>query len=1035
MEIKRVVRHWLLRLFGGGALCACLMAPDCTEKVDNFLLGIHSGRFPIFELIDPASQNAPPVPTVPYRALLVRQTDCSVTRLVFDASNNLLSSYPNYQDYLHQVVGLSSVADQFVHGCKDQRTGVASQFGASLGKFTTGNYEFATLAPHGIKITVATPAYTIASTSVIAIGDQTNLDTTSTAAADLNGDGIADLVVASAGFTFANPTGTLTVFLSKPDGTFQAPQTINLSFNVQGFTIDDLNADGKLDIVAVGSTDVNASAAHSAILLGHGDGTFAPPVAGPSNVTGSAVVTGDFNGDGKKDLATGDGYILLGDGTGNFTVPFGKQFLNGGFSLAAGDFDHDGHIDLALVPYGGAGTVDIYRGQGDGHFLRTASYATIYGAQSISTTDMDGDGNIDLFIGIQSAGLYSADVASDGEFHTLLGRGDGTFTGAVAINPNSNAGFSLRTTFDLADVSGDQKPDLVFVDSDTNGHYLSVLAGNGDTTFTPKARTTVSGYALDGPLVLADFNQDGKKDVVFATASGLTAGLAVSLGNGDGSFQPQTTYTVPTPISSVPAAISSLVAADLNGDGKPDLVLTTNSDSAGAATLQVMLNNGDGTFQPPQQIDAKSYQFFIAVGDVNGDGKGDLIVTAPGFVFSAITGSTSLYLGNGDGTFAAPVAINGGANPGPVALVDVNGDGKLDVVIAGAGSVAVLLGNGDGTFQAGKSTPTGFSSPGSIATGDIDKDGHLDLIVTECCGLANTWMLFGNGDGTFAGAAALPLGLSSGNARLTDLNGDGYPEIVVTSNQQVIEVFRNGGSTQAVIATPTTTTLASSSLAIAAGDSLTLTATVAAASGTTIPGGSATFFDGSTAIGTATLDATGKAMLVTSTLPQGNHSLMATYGGSPAFATSGSSTLNVTVSAASIATTTGLTASTSSVQSGQPITFTVMVKSNSGSQTPSGSATVSDGSTKLGTVTLDAGGKGTLSTSSLAVGAHAITASYLGATGFVPSVSGAVSVTVTSAPSNSHSGGGAMDGWTLGALGIVCVLLAFSRSRRTKGGA
>src|SRR6202011_1050857 len=143
-----------------------------------------------------------------------------------------------------------------------------------------------------------------------------------------------------------------------------------------------------LDIVAVGRTDNNASSAHSAILLGHGDGTFAPSVPGPANVTGRSVVTGDFNGDGQKDVATSDGYILLGDGTGSFTVPFGKQFLTPGFSLAAGDFDHDGHLDLAVATATVAGTVDIYRGQGDGHFTRTASYATIYGAQSISTTDM-----------------------------------------------------------------------------------------------------------------------------------------------------------------------------------------------------------------------------------------------------------------------------------------------------------------------------------------------------------------------------------------------------------------------------------------------------------------------------------------------------------------------------------------------------------------------------------------------------------------------------------------------------------------------
>jgi hypothetical protein len=368
----------------------------------------------------------------------------------------------------------------------------------------------------------------------------------------------------------------------------------------------------------------------------------------------------------------------------------------------------------------------------------------------------------------------------------------------------------------------------------------------------------------------------------------------------------------------------------------------------------------------------------------------------------------------------------------------MNGDGKLDVVIAGsasssAGSVTVLFGKGDGTFQAAQSTPTGFVWPGSMATGDIDKDGHLDLVVTECCGLAYTWLLHGNGDGTFAGAAALPLGLGSGNARLTDLNGDGYPEIVVTSNQAVIVVFPNAGSTQAVIAIPTTTTLASSSLSIAAGNSLTLTATVAAASGTIIPGGSATFFDGSTAIGTAALDATGKATFATTTLTQGNHGLMATYGGSPAFATSGSSTLNVTVGAASIPTTTGLSATASSVQSGQPITFTVTVTPNSGSQTPGGSATVMDGSTQLGMVTLDALGKGALSTSSLAVGSHSITASYTGGTGFGASGSGTVSVTVTSATTNSHSGGGAMDACTLASLGTLWLLVALIRPRRIRG--
>jgi hypothetical protein len=404
---------WILRVMGGAALAAGLMAPGCPWKqVPNFFQPILRA----LAGVDPAAQNMPPVPSVPYNAVLVRQSDCSVTRLVFDAKKALLSSYPNYQDFVHQALGLSSTADQFKSGCQDPTTGIASQLGVFLGKIATGanagNYEFATLTGTGLQITVAKPDYSIVSTSSYPIASVSNAPL---AMADLNADGIPDIVVASGSLNPAN--GTLTVLLGKSDGTFQAPQTISLPFTPVGVTLDDLNGDGKLDIVA---TTVLGTGPHLAVLLGHGDGSFAAPLLDTSGATGAAVVTGDFNSDGKKDVATSDGYILLGNGDGTFSAPFAPQFASAG-GIASGDFNHDGKLDLALTS--GIGTVDIYLGQGDGHFSHTASYATLFGAGSISTTDLDGDGSVDLFIGAHSGGCLPLTSIRRESFRVYWGAG------------------------------------------------------------------------------------------------------------------------------------------------------------------------------------------------------------------------------------------------------------------------------------------------------------------------------------------------------------------------------------------------------------------------------------------------------------------------------------------------------------------------------------------------------------------------------------------------------------------------------------
>src|SRR2546429_1076470 len=174
----------------------------------------------------------------------------------------------------------------------------------------------------------------------------------------------------------------------------------------------------------------------------------------------------------------------------------------------------------------------------------------------------------------------------------------------------------------------------------------------------------------------------------------------------------------------------SLAVGDFNGDGKPDLAVAnhacSNCSSAFSGSFSVLLGNGDGTFQSAVNYDAGTDPVSVAVGDFNGDGKPDLAVVNSGST------NVALLLGKGDGTFQSAVNYDTSTSPNSVAVGDFNGDGKLDLVVGGS-TVSVLLGNGDGTFQAAVNSGTGG---GSIAVGDLDEDGKLDVAVVNGGGVS-----------------------------------------------------------------------------------------------------------------------------------------------------------------------------------------------------------------------------------------------------------------------------------------------------------
>ena len=338
---------------------------------------------------------------------------------------------------------------------------------------------------------ITNPTTSVSFTKTDYVGD---LYPYSPAVGDFNGDGKLDLVVAN------NAGGDVSVFLGNGDGTFQAARNYPAGSYPIFVTVGDFNGDGELDLaVANGYGGVN-------VLMGNGDGTFRAPVnyqVGTHNFTTSISITvGDFNGDGKLDLAVADFYgiyggngnlaVLLGNGDGTFQAPAFYAAGGNPHSVAVGDFNGDGKLDLAVA---NQSNVSILLGNGDGTFQAAQEYTAGAGPVSVAVADFNGDGKEDLAL----ANLGSGDVS------VLLGNGDGTFQAPV----NYASGTSPQSVT-VGDFNGDGKMDLAL--ANTGSGNLSVLLGNGDGTFQAAQKytagagpvsVTVGDFNGDGRMDLA----------------------------------------------------------------------------------------------------------------------------------------------------------------------------------------------------------------------------------------------------------------------------------------------------------------------------------------------------------------------------------------------------------------------------------------------------------------------------------------------------------------------------------------------------
>jgi hypothetical protein len=808
-------------------------------------------------------------------------------------------------------------------------------------------------------------------TPVMTAPSLTSLNALGVVATDLNGDGFPDLVVLT-------QNSQILVFINQKNGAFtqtatlalpNASTTQNLATGFFNFAFTaGLTGNSKTaDIIAEyiveppGGQPVGAPVAPSTFyrvtFLNDGAGGFssaAQKLVSTTVPTSSTLLPGrlilaDVNHDGKPDLVTGIGSsatymasftvdVAMGNGDGTFaapaantvaTVPGDKSPAEESPSLVLTSLIKNAtELDLLIAL---DNNVYYAAANGDGTYktpvltLQRGNFQS-ENIASIQVEDFDGDGLPDLF------------VSGAGELTSYPGNGDGTFGKAVS-SVVTNASDYRYPGVALADFDGDGKLD--FVASSYQSQDVAFGKGLGDGKFiaTPFLYTSTMPPDSFAGSTAFDTNGDGKTDLVCVNLE--DGSLVTALTGAGGAF----TYKVALPASTTTYTYPQHVYGDFNGDGKPDLVVSlTTVGTPNVYGAGVALSNGDGTFQTPVPIQLPVslangiYYNAFAVGDVNGDGKLDLVFTyqgdSQGFSAKGTPGGYQVALGNGDGTFREATFVPFGATPYYVVLDHFHGSkAPLDLVIADVNypddsnqQVSLLTGVGDGTFG----SPTVLASSYyffGLLSADFNKDGNPELVISAPLTFKNYPSPFGflaytgHGDGTFSPSTVLAANSFPGTAIAADVNGDGNPDIAFSSAplgaigvpisvSGLSVLLGNGdGSFGAVIGYPMWgTTLfagnflgdnAQSIVGDAAGSAFFMnqggTVVTLASAPSTIsvqvkptlssrpaPTGTGTFLEGTTVLGTGAL-ANGAASVDVSQLTVGTHTITFQYSGDANF--------------------------------------------------------------------------------------------------------------------------------------------------------
>jgi uncharacterized protein (TIGR03437 family) len=558
---------------------------------------------------------------------------------------------------------------------------------------------------------------------------------------DFNADKKQDLAILDAG------NNSVILVYGKGDGSFVSPMTIPVGKNPTSITITDVNQDGKPDILVTNGGDNTVS-----VIRSSGNGTFIPTSSFAVGKNPTAVLAQDMNADGNLDLVvansgSSDLAVLFGYGNGGFQ---GAQFTRTPFPanyLASADFNSDGNPDIAALSTDG-NAIMMFTSNTQAKLTLAGSYLTPNLTASLTLNDFDGDGYLDMLV---------PDTDS-GSAVLLLGRGDGTLLGPPAYGTGNGL-----TSLTAGDFNGDGKTDLLMTGASSTGSTLSLLPGSANGQFQPAVNIPVPGRT--DVVAVGDFNKDGRLDIAV-----LGSQLNILLNQGGNTFRAGAQY----------ASLIPSIVADFDKDGRLDIGGPFNGG------FGVMLGNGDGTFRGPAAFNVGSNPTAAVSADFNRDSSLDVAVLNTGTPGnSADPGGVSVLMGSGAGSFGPAINIAAGLNPRALAVADVNGDGRPDLIVANGSTaagyqVAVMLGKGDGTFQQPTSVPLpAGEAPNTLAVTDIDGDGNPDIIAGDCCSDASTVYFRGNGDGTFQPYISFYGGNNVRSIVTGDWNGDGKPDLAL----------------------------------------------------------------------------------------------------------------------------------------------------------------------------------------------------------------------------------------------------------------
>ncbi|HYV19597.1 MAG TPA: FG-GAP-like repeat-containing protein [Verrucomicrobiae bacterium] len=530
----------------------------------------------------------------------------------------------------------------------------------------------------------------------------------------------------------------------------------------QDVALVDFDGNGSVDVLAVnkGTQDI-------AVLLGNGDGGFAPAVRYPAGTTPVSLAVGDCNGDGFDDV------VVAGVSEARFLAGGPGAVLGASVPLALGvvpnhlrlfRLDGDANLDLLVTSAQG---LSVHKGLGNGTFAPALVLDPDPGTGGEAVGDLDGDGHPDIARAIQQVDqvrVHFADGAGGYRPPLPLAVGDGP-RGVV-----------------IADLNGDGRPDLATANFDGQNSTLYFGAAGGQFTPGPTLDTVRKRFGI----VAGDFSRDGRTDLAFVDASE----VAVLAADPGGGFHPAGSF--PTGDEAV-----ALATADLDADGRPDLAVVNSLED----NIGLFFGSPKGMFSgsPRGRLVGRGARVFVA-RDFNHDGLLDVAV------LQQVSGGLSeqrveILLATGDGGFRTSSTFFAGVGfRFSMDSADFDEDGNPDLVVLNDYETLarVFLGDAQGAFHAAVVLQN-FPNA-QVLAGDADGDHHADILgVNQGKGL---WVFKGNGKGSFANPqAALSLRSDSGRCLITDLDGNSMPDFVAVYGTGQVDVYRDFRTTFSLTAT------------------------------------------------------------------------------------------------------------------------------------------------------------------------------------------------------------------------------------------